>query len=151
MNEDVIRCIYKYMQELKVKINESKIDIENYDNEIDNATEDEQKLSIEYNMLYYSYKFFKIKFYLTIIFTLGKSYKFRNCYYKLLKSAFENELAELDGKYNNIIECLGIYEHERIKIKESLNKYNKYFDQIEMFIECYKNMSDKERETLILK
>lgn len=144
MNKEVIKCIYKYMQELKIRINETKIDIEIYDNMINNATSDEQKLSIEYNKLYSNYIVLKIEYYLRKIFIFGRSYYLD--FYKCMINMLEIKLDELDEGYDNIIECLGIYEQEKNNLNKTLKVYVEYLEQIEMFMKFLHSIEEDERK-----
>lgn len=148
MDNEITKCINEYMQVLKIKINTIKWEIECCKKNIVKKTTEEHKIGILYSSFYDRYILLKVKFYLILIFTFGISYKLmKNRYIKKMDN-FISLLDFIDEKYNNIIGKLADYIQDDIIKKGNLEKYNIYFNQIELFIKCYNGMSKEERKCL---
>lgn len=149
MENEVVKFLYRYMQEIKIKINNLKKQKYDYEKLIVQATEDEQEVGIYYNSFFAQYKLLKIKFYTFSIITFGLYYKIRKYDYEFRTELLKSALDDFDCKYNNIIECLSIYQHEKNNCEYIYTEYEKYIKQIDKFMECVDNMTDSEKENLL--
>lgn len=149
MENDIVRFLYRYMQEIKIKINDLKGQKEYYEKLIISATEDEQELGTNYNNFLKQYRSLKFKFCIFSIITFGLYYKREKYDYELRIELLNAAIDDYDWKYDNIVNCLAIYEQEKDNCEVQKEKYKMYLNQIDMFNECVKSMTDFEKEKLL--
>lgn len=149
MENDIVRFLYRYMQEIKIKINDLKGQKACYERLIVSATEDKQKLGNSYNIFLRQFHFLKSKFYMLSIITFGLYYRSRKYDYELRMELLDSVLDDYDYKYDNIVNSLATYEQEKDSCEVQKEKYKMYLNQIELFIECVNNMTDSEKEKLL--
>lgn len=149
MENDIVRFLYRYMQDIKIKINDLKGQKACYEKLIGSATEDKQKLENSYNIFLKQFHFLKSKFYMLSIITFGLYYRSKKYDYELRMELLNSVLDDYDYKYDNVVNCLSIYEQEVDNCELKKEKYKMYLNQIEMFIECVNSMTDSEKEKIL--
>lgn len=149
MENDIVRFLYRYMQEIKIKINDLKGQKECYEKLIINASEDEQQLGNGYNIFLRQYNFLKFKFYILSIMTFGIYYIKEKYDYELRMELLNSVLDDYDYKYDNLVNCLAVYQQEKDDCELQKENYKMYLNQIDMFVECVNSMTDSEKEKLL--
>ncbi len=141
MKDEFIKCIYLYMQDLKIKINELGYDIDMFKNSIkqtnDSLVEIDTMLCIYYNAI----KILKRKFIINNLLTLGTKYKANKYAYDMFMNTLYECIEDNIYLYENATKCLQIYE-EQVKNKTCIiDEHKKNYKKLEMFM----NFVDSEK------
>ena len=134
MKDEFIKCIYLYMQDLKIKINELSYDIDMFKNSIkqtnDSLREIDTMLCIYYDVI----KILKRKFIINNLLTLGTKYKANKYAYDVFMNILNKSIKDNIYLYENAKTCLQVYEKE-IKDKTCIiDEHKKNYKKLEMFM-----------------
>lgn len=151
MENKIVKCIYEYMQDIKIKVNELSMDKKIFEGQIKSDKEIKQNLAIAYNIFLYQYRIEKISFIVKSIVTLGIYYGFKKDFYRHFEVILSVTLDKLEDQMKNITECLQVYEIEKQKIENNIKCYNKYYSKIDTFISLINTMTEEEKQNLIYK
>ncbi|MBP3635857.1 MAG: hypothetical protein J6J17_05355 [Bacilli bacterium] len=151
MENEIVKCIYEYMQGIKIKVNELSMDKEIFEEQIKSDKEQKQDLAVAYNTFLYEYSIKKISFIIKSIVTLGIYYGLKKDFYRRFEVILSGALDILEYQMKNITECLQIYEMEKQKIENNIKCYNKYYSKIDTFISLINTMTEEEKQNLIYK